>query len=127
VLPWYFSRAKGVHPARFSERYNRFILDYTIRNSEKVFAKGDYYLDTNYFTPYWCNNLFISKTKFYLESQNEFFDHWDEGQMNMLGYKRNKIPVYVRNSFGIHMAYGCTVNQKEIENLYCTQFFGKFL
>jgi hypothetical protein len=126
-LPWYFNRAKGIHPARFSELYNRFILEYTIQNSEKVFSKGNYYLDTNYFTPYWCNNLFISKTKFYIESQNEFFDHWDEGQMNMLGHKRNQVPVYVRNSFGIHMAYGCTVNQKEIENLYCTQFFEKFL
>lgn len=126
-LPWYFNRAKGIHPARFSFDYNNFILDYTIKNRDKVFEKQDYYLDTEYFTPYLCNNLFIAKTSFYIESQKEFFDHWDEGQMNMLGYKRNQVPVYVRKSFGIHMAYGCTVNQKEIENRYCTEFFGEYL
>lgn len=126
-LPWYFNRAKGVHPARFSSDYNNYILDYTIKNSHKVFEKQEYYLDTDYFTPYWCNNLFIAKTSFYKEAQNEFFDHWDEGQMNMLGLKRNQVPVYVRKSFGIHMAYGCTVNQKEIENRYCTEFFNRYL
>jgi len=126
-LPWYFDRVKGVHPARFSDRYNNFILDFVIRNSEKVFEKGNYYLDTDYFTPYWCNNLSVFKTSFYLESQKEFFDHWDEGQMNTLAIKRNQVPVYVRNSFGIHMAYGCTKNQKEIENRYCNEFFGKYL
>jgi hypothetical protein len=127
ALPWYFNRAKGIHPARFSGNYNKFLLDYTINNIDRVFEKRDYYLDADYFTPYWCNNLFISKTNFYVDAQNQFFDGWDEGQMNMLAYKLNKVPVYVRNSFGIHMAYGCTTDQKEIESGYCTNVFEKFV
>lgn len=126
-LPWYFYRAKGIHPARFSKDYNNFILDYVIENADKVFEKAEYRLETNYFTPYWCNNLSMFKTSFHRESQKEFFDHWDEGQMNILALKLGQVPVYVRNSFGIHMAYGCTVGQKEIENRYCSEFFSRFL
>jgi hypothetical protein len=126
-LPWYFSRVKGVHPARFSYEYNKFLYQYTLNNVDSLFDKQDYYLDRNFFTPYFCNNMFISKTKFYIDSQKEFFDHWDEGQLNTLSIKQNASPVYVRNCFGVHMAYGCTQNQKEIENLYCDNIFGKLL
>jgi len=44
-----------------------------------------------------------------------------------LARKTGKVPLYIRNSYGIHMAYGCTERQKDIEHLYTTQFFQKFL
>lgn len=126
-LPWYFYVAKGVHPARYSFEYNKFIANFTIENSDKVFEKGNYYLDDNFFTPYFCNNLLVCRTDYYKQSQTEFFDHWDEGQLTTLARKTGKVPVYIRNSYGIHMAYGCTENQKEIEKLYTTELFEKFL
>lgn len=126
-LPWYFYIVKGVHPARFSETYNKFIIDFTIKHSDKVFQKGNYYLDDTFFTPYFCNNLFITSTSFYLESQTLFADNWDEGQLTLLADKHNKVPVYIRNSYGIHMAYGFTKNQKQIEAEFCERFFKKYL
>lgn len=126
-LPWFYSIVKGVHPARFSEEFNKFMVDFTVRNTDKVFAKGNYYLDDTFFTPYFCNNLFLTTTEFYKESQTVFHDNWDEGQLTMLANRTGKVPVYVRNSYGIHMAYGCTHDQKQIENAYCSQFFEKFL
>jgi hypothetical protein len=126
-LPWYFTIVKGVHPARFSFEYNTFIANFTVQNSDKVFEKGDYYLDDSVFTPYFCNNLFVCKTDYYRQSQTEFFDHWDEGQLTTLARKTGKVPLYIRNSYGVHMAYGCTERQKDIEHLYTTEFFQKFL
>lgn len=125
-LPWYFSIVKGVHPARFSERYNKFIIDFTIRNSDKVFSAGNYYLESVH-TPYFCNNLFLTSTEFYKESQTMFYDHWDEGQLTVLSNRLNKTPVYIRNSYGIHMAYGCTANQVGIETEFSQRFFEKYL
>lgn len=127
----------GIHPARFSHKYNMLIAKYTCDNPHLVFSKNDYYLEKNFHTPYFCNNIFISKSNFYRESQKLYFDHWDEKQLNDLGKQRGMTPVFVRNCFGIHMAYGCTytqpnipiadcpTNQAEVETYYKTNFYNK--
>jgi hypothetical protein len=123
-LPWFYTIVKGVHPARFSYDYNMFLANHAIANVDTILKKGDHYFD-RYITPYFCNNLFISTTEFYVSSQELFFDHWDEGQMTMLANRRDQRPMYVRNCYGIQMAYGCTDRQREIEEYYLTNLFAK--
>lgn len=123
-LPWYYTIVKGVHPARFSYDYNMFIAKHAVNKKEVVFNSSEFFLE-KYITPYFCNNLFITRTDFYLQAQKVFFDNWDEGQLTMYANQTDKSPVYVRNCYGIHMAYGCTVKQKDIEKYYIDNLFNK--
>lgn len=125
-LPWYYGIAKGIHPARFSYDYNMFVSNHAIENLDLVLNSNELYL-SQYITPYFCNNIFLTTTNFWKESQQLFFDHWDEGQLTMLANKQNKSPIYVRNCYGIHMAYGCTKNQEQIEKNYIDNLFAKLL
>ena len=121
-LPWFYSIVKGVHPARFSYDYNMYIAKHAAEKKELVLNNSELFLE-KYLTPYFCNNLFIAKTEFYLEAQKVFFDNWDEGQLTMYANRTDKSPIYVRNCYGIHMAYGCTERQKEIEKYYIDNLF----
>jgi hypothetical protein len=125
-LPWYYSIAKGVHPSRFSYDYNMFILNHAANNLDSVLNSENLYME-KYITPYFCNNIFLTTTKYWKRSQELFFDNWDEGQLTMLANKEGKSPMYVRNSYGIHMAYGCTSKQSEIENNYIENIFSKLI
>lgn len=125
-LPWYYSIAKGVHPARFSSDYNTFISNHAVNNLDKVLTSDNLYME-KYITPYFCNNIFLTTTDYWKRSQELFFDNWDEGQLTMLANAENRSPMYLRNCYGIHMAYGCTKNQKDIEGLYIDNLFSKIL
>jgi hypothetical protein len=116
-LPWYYYMVRGVHPARYSREYNMFIAKTIIQNKEKFFSKQDYKLET-YNAPYFCNNLFICETNFWRESFKLFNDGWDEGQLTLKMGLEKSTPLYIRNGFAIHMAYGMTVGQQEIEDYY---------
>lgn len=113
-LPHYMPIAKGIHPARFSYDYNKFILNKIIENRNWITSKRDYYIMT-YPTVYFCNNLFVTKTSFWKESQKMFQDGWDEGQLTLLNQIEGKTIGYIRNTCGIHMAYGYTEKQRELE------------
>lgn len=121
----YKGKPMGIHPARFSYRYNKLIAEYISNNPELVLSKKELYLEREFHTPYFCNNIFIAKSQFYRDSQKLYFDHWDEAQLNDLSKQRGMTPVIVRNCFGIHMAYGCTTNQREIEKYYRDNFYSK--
>lgn len=125
-LPWYYGIAKGVHPARFSSDYNMFVFNHAVNNLDAVLNSSNLYME-KYITPYVCNNIFLSTTDYWKRSQELFFDHWDEGQLTMLANIENRSPMYVRNCYGIHMAYGCTKNQKDIEKNYIDNLFSKIL
>jgi hypothetical protein len=116
-LPWYYYMVRGVHPARYSRDYNIFIADKIIENKNKFFEKQNYRLET-YEAPYFCNNLFFCRTKFWKESFKLFSDGWDEGQLTLKMDLEKSSPLYIRNGFAIHMAYGMTRGQQEIENYY---------
>ena len=116
-LPWYYYMVRGVHPSRYSRDYNIFIADKIVENREKFFSKQDYKLET-YIAPYFCNNLFFCRTEFWRESFKLFNDGWDEGQLTLKMNLENSSPLYIRNGFAIHMAYGMTRGQQEIENYY---------
>ena len=121
-VPWYYTIVKGVHPARFSYDYNMFVANHAIQNKDLLLNKQEYYLD-EYMTPYFCNNIFVTTAEFYKQAQELFNDHWDEGQLTMYANAQNKVPMYIRNCYGIHMAYGCTTRQNEIENHYIENLF----
>lgn len=125
-LPWYYGIVKGVHPARFSSDYNMFVFNHAVNNLDRVLNSKNLYME-KYITPYVCNNIFLSTTDYWKRSQDLFFDHWDEGQLTMLANIENRSPMYVRNCYGIHMAYGCTKNQKDIEANYIDNLFTKIL
>lgn len=116
-LPWYYYMVRGVHPARYSRAYNMFIANKIIENKEKFFSKQNYRLET-YKAPYFCNNLFVCRTEFWRESFKLFSDGWDEGQLTLKMDLEKASPLYIRNGFAIHMAYGMTESQQEIENFY---------
>jgi len=116
-LPWYYYMVRGLHPARYSRDYNIFIADKIIENKEKFFGKHDYRLE-EYNAPYFCNNLFFCETDFWRESFRLFNDGWDEGQLTLKMDLEKSSPLYVRNGFAIHMAYGMTRSQQEIEHYY---------
>jgi hypothetical protein len=113
-LPNYMPIAKGVHPARFSYDYNKLILDKISDNKNWITSKREYGIETHP-TLYFCNNLFATKTSFWKDSQKLFYDGWDEGQLTLLNQMTNKKIGYIRNVCGIHMAYGYTEKQKELE------------
>lgn len=116
-VPWHYFNVRGVHPSRFSYEYNMFIASKVFENQNKFFNKNEYYLDT-FTAPYFTNNMFISETKFWKDTLSLLFDGWDEGQLSYrILMDRSKV-LYVRNGFGIHMAYGMTDRHMLIEQEY---------
>jgi len=116
-VPWYYCIVRGVHPARYSKEYNFFVADKIFENKDKFFDKQEYRLET-YKAPYFCNNLFFCKTEYWRDTYTLFTDGWDEGQLTLQMRLDKANPLYIRNGFAIHMAYGMTRGQREIEERY---------
>lgn len=116
-VPWSYFSVRGVHPARYSKEFNLFIARKVAENKEKFFGKNDYRLET-YKAPYFTNNLFIAETEYWKNTTPLHNDGWDEGQLTLRMLMDESSVLYVRNGFGIHMAYGMTEGQREIEREY---------
>ena len=116
-VPWHYFNVRGVHPARFSAEFNLFIAQKVFENPNKFFGKNEYSLET-FKAPYFTNNMFVSKTKYWVDTLPLFDDGWDEGQLSLRMLMDNTSILYVKNGFGIHMAYGMTDKQMLIERTY---------
>lgn len=116
-LSWVYFNVRGVHPARFSMQYNMFVAEKISQNKDKFFNTKDFRLES-YSAPYFTNNIFISKTQFWRDTLPLYDDGFDEGQMSLRMLMDNSAILYVRNGFGIHMAYGMTEGFSIIENTY---------
>lgn len=116
-VPWHYFNVRGVHPSRFSFAYNMYIAEKVKEKKDKFFGKNDYRLDL-YDAPYFTNNTFISETSYWRDTLPLFDDGWDEGQLSLRMRMDNTSILYVRNGFGIHMAYGMTDNWRTIEDTY---------
>ena len=116
-VPWYYFIVRGVHPARFSAEYNLFIANKIFENKSKIFNKQEYHME-EYPAPYFTNNIFISKTKYWIDTLKLFNDGWDEGQLSLRMIMDKSSILYVRNGLGIHMAYGMTDQASLIEKTY---------
>ena len=119
-LPPNYKWAKGIHPARFSYDFNMFIAEKILNNMDVVLGKNNFYMEARE-TAYFCNNIFFTKTDYWRKSFAILSDGYDEGQLTVYAKSIGMKPAYVRNSFGIHMAYGCTNRQAEIEDHYISQ------
>jgi hypothetical protein len=116
-LPPNFKWARGVHPARFSYDFNMYIANKILKNKDKLYGKNNFYIETKE-TAYFCNNIFFTLSDYWRKSFVILQDGYDEGQLTVYAKANGMKPAYVRNSFGIHMAYGCTPQQGEIESFY---------
>jgi hypothetical protein len=116
-VPFSYFIVRGVHPARFSSDFNIFICEKIFENLDKFFGKNDYSFET-FKTPYFTNNMFVSTTKYWIDTLALAHDGWDEGQLSLKMLIDNSSVLYVKNGFGIHMAYGMTDNQMLIEKTY---------
>lgn len=117
-VPWHYFTVRGVHPARFSFEYNIFIANTIFQNREKFFGKNDYSLE-EYPAPYFTNNIFVCETDYWKYSLDSFEeDGWDEGHLTLRMMMDNAFVLYVKNGFGIHMAYGMTEGGLQIEKYY---------
>lgn len=116
-LPWCYFIVRGIHPARLSYEYNKFIAEKIFANKDKFFAKHDYRMDT-YVTPYFTNNMFVSETNYWRETSKIHGGGFDEGQLSVRMMMDQSSVLYIRNGFGIHMAYGMTHKSHDLERLY---------
>jgi hypothetical protein len=116
-LPWCYFIVRGMHPARLSYEYNRFIAERVFSNKDKFFGKNEYRFDT-YITPYFTNNMFVSETEYWRLTTPIHGGGFDEGQLSVRMAMDNSSVLYIRNGFGIHMAYGMTHNASDLEKLY---------
>lgn len=118
-LPWCYFIVRGIHPARLSYEYNKFIAEKIFANKDKFFSKHDYRMDT-YVTPYFTNNMFVSETNYWRETSKIHGGGFDEGQLSVRMMMDRSSVLYIRNGFGIHMAYGMTHKSQDLERLYIT-------
>lgn len=116
-VPWHYFNVRGVHPARFSSEYNLFIAQKIFENPSKFLGKNEYSFE-QIKAPYFTNNMFVSKTKYWIDTLPLFNDGWDEGQLSLRLLMDNSSILYVKHGFGIHMAYGMTDKQILIERTY---------
>lgn len=116
-VPWSYFIVRGIHPARISAEYNLFIANKIFENKDKFFGKNEYLLET-FNAPYFTNNLFIAETQYWINTLPLHNDGWDEGQLSLRMMMDESSVLYVKNGFGIHMAYGMTEQQMLIEKTY---------
>lgn len=116
-IPWGHFIVRGIHPSRLSYEYNMYIANKIMEKKDKFYAKHDYSFET-YVTPYFTNNIFICETTYWKETLSIAKDGFDEGQLSIRLMMDNSSILYVKNGFGIHMAYGHTHGASQIEKFY---------
>ena len=116
-IAWPNFIARGMHPARLSYEYNMYIANKIMEKKDKFYAKHDYSFET-YVTPYFTNNMFVSETTYWKDTLPLCGGGFDEGQLSIRLMMDNTSILYVKNGFGIHMAYGHTHGASQIEKFY---------
>lgn len=109
---------RGVHPVRFSYEANMYIAELIKNNKSRFYDKKEQFLSSHE-CPYFCNNLFFIKSDRWKTSfETHVKDGYDELPLNIHLLTNKYRAIFLRNSFGIHMAYGCTTKNREIEDYY---------
>jgi len=101
----------GIHPVRLNYKAQKFILDTSIKHSQKIFGSCDFYL-TEMVAPYFCNSFFAIKTKDWkqiLETPELFVDDFDEVALNRYWKRQGLKGLYINGTGGIHLYYN-TIN-----------------
>lgn len=120
---------KGMHPVRISYDAHMKIAEFICNKKEKFLSKQNYKIK-EVDLPYFCNNIYLIKTKVWSKIINDstlFKDGFDEVPLNIYKEKNNKNMVFVDNSHAVHMAYN-TLNifkpnhQSMVERYYHKNF-----
>lgn len=101
------SPLKGVHPVRFSIEAQAYIIYYIISNFNK-FVNLNKFNISKYKYPYFCNSIFMIKTKTWkniIEDKQLFIDPYDEIPLNQYMRKNNLNMTFIDNGFAVHPSY----------------------
>lgn len=98
---------KGVHPIRFSNEGQVYILHNIISNFNKFINIKNFNI-SSYKYPYFCNSVFMIKTKIWEEIINDkklFIDPYDEVPINEYRRNNNLNMLFINNGFAVHPSY----------------------
>jgi len=103
---------KGIHPIRVNENAQIKMMNFIQNKKDKITEKQDYYIQ-NKKVPYFCNSVFIIKTKIWRDIINNsslYRDPFDEVPINLYKDKYNLDLAFIRNSNSIHPSYNTVGN-----------------
>lgn len=121
-LPFFY---KGIHPIRLDSNANIFLNDKILEKKDLFTKKLNYKLYVNN-SPYFCNSIFIIKTKIYKEyfyDKSLWVDAYDEVPLNKYIDKVNGNKIFVENSFCIHILYNTISDYDKKEDIFISKFF----
>ena len=117
---------KGCHPVRFNEQSIKFINNYIIDRTDKVFEKSDYSIIEDKSSPYLCDSIFCIKTSTYIDIINDeslFVDPYDEVPLNRYCWNNNMGHLFVKNGLAVHINYNWNHNIQQYEKNFTKQLF----
>lgn len=121
-LPYHF---KGIHPVRIDAESIKY-LNSVILSKKDLFYKN---LEMNMYedkSAYFCNSIFIIKTKKYKEYFNDnslWVDVFDEVPLNKYIEKNNLKKIFVNNTFCIHPYYNYIPDYYSLERNFFMNFY----
>lgn len=126
-----FGYYKGIHPVRFSYEAQRYLNELILEKFD-LFKSDQNYNIVTVKRPYFCNSCFLIKQDIYkeiVESDRWRRDIFDEVSLNLCMTERNLNMVFIRNSFGIHIKYGCCGDKRinAVESSFGKAFTEKVL
>jgi hypothetical protein len=117
---------RGIHPIRINYAATEYLDSLLLQKTDEYNKPREYDMVANP-GPYFCNSLFLIKTKLWKEIANNeglFRDAFDEVPINLYRHLYDKKMWFVRNAFGVHPIYQSLKNKNtgKLEK----EFFDKF-
>ena len=116
---------KGIHPVRVSRLAQSEICNIFCEHYIDKFLKTNNFRIEKHNRPYFCNNLFFTKTEHWKNIVNDktlFVDAFDEVPYNKYKDRHNLNFGFVRNGFCIHPAYNTVESSDYIDRDYIDKF-----
>jgi hypothetical protein len=116
---------KGIHPVRVSKLAQSEICNIFCEHYIDKFLKTNNFRIEKHNRPYFCNNLFFTKTEHWKNVVNDislFVDFYDEVPYNKYKDRHNLNFGFVRNGLGIHPAYNNIDGSADIDKEYINKF-----
>ena len=117
---------KGIHPIRINKEAISYMNSIILKYKHKIYEKQDYKMKITNTFPYFCNSIFLIKTKIYdkiVTDETLFVDAFDEVPVNKY-CKLNKLnSIFIMNSFSIHPIYNSIKNYSNLEEILFKNIF----
>ena len=120
---------RGIHPIRINYAATEYLDGLILNKIDQYKAPQEYDMVANP-GPYFCNSLFLIKTKTWSEIANNeglFRDAFDEVPLNLYRHLYNKKMWFIRNSFGVHPIYQALKDKRsgQLEKRFYEEFVKK--